>query len=96
MDETLENTAKRELFEETGLRVSTLDQFFTFDEVDRDPRGRTISTIFIGFLENPKGEIHAGSDANDAKWFPVSALPPLAFDHEKIIRKAMEKYSQIK
>ena len=96
MDETLETTAKRELLEETGLRVSTLEQFYTFDEVDRDPRGRTISTIFIGFLENTDAETHAGSDAKDAKWFPLSALPPLAFDHEKIIQKAKKKYPQIK
>jgi 8-oxo-dGTP diphosphatase len=84
MDETLADAAKRELYEETGVAVSMLQQLYTFDAVDRDPRDRTISTVFLGFADEDS-LIKAGDDASSADWFSFDALPPLAFDHEQIL-----------
>ena len=91
MDETLVKAAKRELSEETGLVITGLEQFHTFDKVDRDPRHRTISTVFIGTVEYAGAKTIAGSDAGDVKWFPLTQLPELAFDHNEIIRLAIER-----
>ena len=89
MDETLEKAAVRELREETGLEVRQLEQFRTFDRVDRDPRHRTISTVFIGSVEQDSSTVTAGSDAGEAGWFPLIHLPDLAFDHREIIDLAL-------
>lgn len=84
MDEPLEVACRRELQEETGLRVGELTQFRAYGAVDRDPRGRTISVIFYAFT----GEeliASAGDDAANARWFPLDQLPELAFDHQQIL-----------
>jgi 8-oxo-dGTP diphosphatase len=85
MDETLLESASRELMEETGLTGIQLIQYKAFDKIDRDPRGRTISVIFYGSPENPLSPVKAASDARDAKWFRIDNLPELAFDHAEII-----------
>jgi 8-oxo-dGTP diphosphatase len=84
MDETVETAASRELFEETSLSGIHLEQFQVFSEVDRDPRGRTISVVFMGLL-NDDQEAKAKDDAKEARWFDLEKLPELAFDHRKII-----------
>lgn len=91
MDETLQECAARELQEETGLKGVELTQFFTFDDVERDPRGRTISVVFFGFADPSKVSIHANDDANEAQWFPISYLPQLAFDHQQILNKLIRE-----
>lgn len=84
MDETLETAALRELQEETGITGVELKQFHTFSKVDRDPRHRTITTVFIGFTENNISPV-AGDDAANVQWFPMDKLPPLAFDHGEVM-----------
>jgi 8-oxo-dGTP diphosphatase len=84
MDETLEQACKRELEEETGLKVDKMTQFKTYDAIHRDPRHRTISTIYFTEL-NKKQHVTGGDDAARADWFSVSNLPELAFDHEQIL-----------
>lgn len=90
MDETVETAASRELFEETSLSEIHLEQFHVFSEVDRDPRGRTVSVVFTGFLNNDQ-EANAKDDAREARWFDVKKLPELAFDHRKIVDMLIEK-----
>lgn len=90
MNETLEQAAARELEEETDLKEILLRQFHAFSEPNRDPRHRTISIAFYGFVENDQGDAIAGSDAKDARWFKTNELPSLAFDHDKILAKASE------
>jgi 8-oxo-dGTP diphosphatase len=86
VDETLENAAQRELQEETYLNNTNLKQFKTYSEVNRDPRGRTISTVFWSIINKEKiSKVKAGDDASAAKWFPLNELPELAFDHNIII-----------
>lgn len=84
MEETLVEACKRELEEETGLKVDKLIQFKTYDAIDRDPRHRTISTVF--YTQLPSIVPVAGADdASQAEWFSVDKLPELAFDHQQII-----------
>ena len=86
MEETLEDACKRELEEETGLKVDKMTQFKTYDAVNRDPRHRTISTIYFAELDK-KQQVTGNDDAARADWFPVSNLPELAFDHEQILKE---------
>ncbi len=89
MDESLETAAARELAEETGLRNVALRQLHAFGEPARDPRGRNICVAYTGALSEPV-PLRAADDASEAAWFSVTALPPLAFDHDKIIAMALE------
>jgi 8-oxo-dGTP diphosphatase len=85
MDETLEEAALRELKEETGITGIPLEQFHTFSKVNRDPRHRTITTVFIGFANANTAAPEAGDDAAKAEWFDLQKLPPLAFDHGEVM-----------
>jgi 8-oxo-dGTP diphosphatase len=84
--ENLEDAARRELEEETGVDVplEMLMQTGAFGEPDRDPRGRTVSVTYCVQLSD-KPAVLAGSDAGDASWFSLNNLPELAFDHAEII-----------
>lgn len=89
IDEPLELAAKRELQEETGLTDIDFEQFQSFGDPKRDPRGRTITIAFWTLLpEIPKGAKGA-DDAADARWFAIDQLPELAFDHAMILQKAI-------
>lgn len=85
MNETLEEAVKRELKEETNLTISSLKQFKTYSKVNRDPRGRTISTVFYAILDQKPSNLYAKDDAKNLKWFSLGNLPTLAFDHNEII-----------
>lgn len=84
MDENCEEAAERELHEETGITDVILTQFKTYSDVDRDPRGRTISVVFTGIAKSDDVPI-AGDDAKNAQWFRMNDLPKLAFDHNIIL-----------
>ena len=88
MDETTEQCAVRELEEETGLRLSSVRQVGTYSKVDRDPRGRTITVAYLALVDVPV-PVQGHDDAARAEWFPLSALPPLAFDHAEIMQDVM-------
>lgn len=92
--EELVEGAKRELLEETGLEIEDLKQLKTYGDINRDPRGRTISIAFIGVV-NKEVKIKAGDDAKEVNWFDLDELPHLAFDHSKIIEDA-KNYLQTK
>ncbi len=84
MDEELETACRRELEEETGIQIGGMKQFKAFGSVNRDPRHRTISVIFYAFMEEEL-VAQAGDDASNARWFPITDLPELAFDHQQIL-----------
>jgi 8-oxo-dGTP diphosphatase len=85
MDETLEKACCRELAEETGLSVNTMEQFRVYDAIGRDPRHRTISVVFYAFIPEIL-PVNGGDDASGARWFALESIPSLAFDHDRIIR----------
>ena len=91
MDETTEQCAVRELEEETGLRLSKIQQIGAYSKVDRDPRGRTITVAYLAIVDEPIA-VTGQDDATKAQWFPIDALPPLAFDHEDIMQDAISEY----
>ncbi len=86
--EALEAAARRELHEETGLRIARLEQIGAFGAPGRDPRGHTISVAYLGRLDAARVRPCPGDDAADAAWHPLHRLPPLAFDHAEIVTAA--------
>jgi len=92
MDETIAAAAARELAEETGVETADLRFGAYFDAIDRDPRGRTLSLAFWGWLGERRVTPKPADDAADARWFPTADLPPLAFDHRDIVNKALSAY----
>ena len=89
IDETAEQGAMRELCEETGLKLENLKQLGAFSAVNRDPRERVITIAFYALAR--KSAVQGGDDAAKAQWFPIEDVPPLAFDHDYILRKATEQ-----
>jgi len=89
IDEDLEESALRELKEETGISGIELHQFRSYGKPGRDPRGRTISVVYYGFVKESQA-IRAGDDAQEADWFVLDNLPALAFDHEMILSEFLE------
>jgi 8-oxo-dGTP diphosphatase len=88
--ESVDAAAARELREETGVDRVYLEQLYTFGEPRRDPRGRVITVAYYALAPENQA-LHAGTDASEAAWFPVSKLPALAFDHAKIVEYAQQR-----
>jgi len=95
MDETLEEAVARELEEETNITGVDLKQLHAFSALDRDPRGRTISVVFWGIL-NDRQQAKAGDDARETGWFDINNLPELAFDHRDVVEMAIRKLKRAK
>lgn len=89
-NEDLEEAAKRELLEETSIKINSLEQIGAFGKPFRDPRHHTVSIAFYGETDEHTMAI-AADDAKEAYWFPLNELPDLAFDHQEIINKAIDK-----
>lgn len=90
-EEPLEDGARRELEEETGLKVKDLFQLKVFGTPGRDPRGRTISVVFYGQVASEE-KVTGNDDAEDAQWFSINDLPELAFDHSEVMEIAKKAY----
>lgn len=90
-DETIETCARRELMEETGLMVDTLRQFKVYSDPLRDTsrESRVLTVAFTA--EIVMTEVSGQDDAAEARWWPIDALPPLAFDHGMILAEVLEK-----
>ena len=92
MDETAEECAKRELEEGTGLKNASVEQFYTFSDVNRDPRERVITVAHYALVK--LSEVKGGDDAASAKWFDLETIPSLAFDHDRILRMALSRLKE--
>jgi 8-oxo-dGTP diphosphatase len=88
--ERLVDAARRELIEETGLELADLEQVYAFGDPSRDPRGWTVSVVYWARV-SPGLNPTAGDDAAEVGWFPVDALPPLAFDHAEILTRVRDR-----
>ena len=95
MDETTEQCAIRELEEETGLKVEHIQQIGAYSKVDRDPRGRTVTVAYLAIVDSPE-VVKGQDDAALAEWWSLSSLPPLAFDHNDILKDALSLYTKLK
>ena len=89
MDETAEQGALRELKEETDLSPYYIEQFHCFSDPHRDPRERVLSIAFLALVKI--AEVKGGDDAAQAEWFCMDEIPQLAFDHDHILRMALDK-----
>jgi 8-oxo-dGTP diphosphatase len=91
-DESLKDAVQRELREETNVSVDYFEQLFTFgDDIFRDPRNRVVSVAYFALVNPSKLEIKADSDAENVQWFKISEVPTMAFDHNTILKKALER-----
>lgn len=88
--EDINDAVHRELEEETGLTGLPFRQFHTFGAPDRDPRGHTVSVVYVAVIVGEQPPVQGGDDAAEAVWLPVSPLPDLAFDHAEILGKVLE------
>ena len=91
LDETLDDAARRELAEETGLKNVFLEQLYTFGDTDRDPRERIVTVAHYALVKLSDHQARAATDAANAEWFPISKLPSLAFDHAHIVAIALTR-----
>jgi len=91
-NESLEDAVERELQEETGVKITYLEQLYTFGKPGRDPRRRIISVAYFGLVKSSQFEkLNATTDAEEAQWFNIKELPKLAFDHQEILKIAIER-----
>ncbi len=88
VDESLDDAARRELEEETGVKIDYLEQLYSFGKVDRDPRERVVSVAYYALVKLSDHRVHAATDARRAAWFAVTDVPALAFDHAEILQVA--------
>ncbi|NJO07198.1 MAG: NUDIX hydrolase [Chloroflexaceae bacterium] len=92
MHETLEQAARRELEEETGVRDVYLEQLYTFGDPARDPRTRVISVAYMALIRADAHQLRVSDESTDVCWFPVRSLSsPLAFDHDQIMSYALSR-----
>jgi 8-oxo-dGTP diphosphatase len=91
IDESVDDAARRELQEETGLQNVFLEQLYTFGAIARDPRERVVTVAYYALVNLKEYSIQAATDASEAAWFPITHLPPLAFDHDQIMAMAIAR-----
>ena len=91
INESLEQAAKRELKEETGVKDVYLEQLYTFGDVKRDPRGRVITIAYMALVNSHKIKLKASTDVKKAQWFAINKIPDLSFDHKEILEYALQR-----
>jgi 8-oxo-dGTP diphosphatase len=85
--ERLFDAARRELKEETGIERADLEQLYAFGDPGRDPRGWTVSVVYMALVKAEELKPIAGDDAAAVRWFQFDELPELAFDHADILTR---------
>ncbi|WP_433834330.1 NUDIX hydrolase [Flavobacterium anhuiense] len=91
-DESLSDAVIRELQEETNVQLTFMEQLYTFgDDIYRDSRNRVISVAYYALVDASNLEIKANTDAERVQWFKIDEIPPLAFDHNLILKKGIER-----
>jgi 8-oxo-dGTP diphosphatase len=93
-NEPLAAAAKRETLEETGVEVDDLEQLYTAGDPGRDPRGWTVTVAYLVRVRPDELKPTAGDDAAEVGWYPLDALPELAFDHAMILARACARITE--
>lgn len=92
LHEPLDQAARRELEEETGLRNVYLEQLYTFGAPERDPRMRVISVAYFALVRADQHHIAVSHESSEIHWVSTGRLPQtLAFDHHEILRFALDR-----
>ncbi len=91
VNEAPDDTAKRELFEETGLKDIFLEQLYTFGDPGRDPREHVVTVAYYAMVNLQDHAVQPATDARDAAWFCIDDVPALSFDHNRIFDVAIER-----
>jgi 8-oxo-dGTP diphosphatase len=91
LDESLEDAARRELREESGVEEVYLEQLYTFGDPERDPRTRVITVAYFALVRAEQQHLRAATDAVAVNWFPAYEPPDLAFDHRQILDYAITR-----
>lgn len=91
INETLDQTANRELREETGMKNVFLEQLYSFGEINRDPRARTVSVAYFALVDSGKVKLKTTEKYYDIKWAPIDSMGKLAYDHSQIVSYALER-----
>ena len=90
-EESLEQAVERELREETGVSINYLEQLYSFGEPHRDPRNRVVSVAYYGLVKPDTFRLSTSNEASQVDWFKVDRVPPLAFDHSRIVEVATHR-----
>lgn len=90
-EESVDQAAKRHLLAKTGLKNVYLEQLYTFGRVDRDPFGRVVSVAYFALIPTANISLKTTKEYADVTWFSVKKLPKLAYDHQQIIKTAVER-----
>ncbi|MCS7017905.1 MAG: NUDIX domain-containing protein [Cytophagales bacterium] len=91
INESIDEAARRELEEETGIQGMFMEQLYTFGDIHRDPRGRVVSVAYYALVNLSEYRVQPGSDARRAEWHDVNHIPSLAFDHALIFQTALKR-----
>lgn len=91
VEESLDSSAKKHLYDKTGIKNVYLEQLYTFGDVERDPLGRVISTAYFALMPNEGLSLKTTEEYEGVQWFSIKDLPKLAYDHREIIRKAQTR-----
>ena len=90
-NESVDSSAKRNLFEKTRMKDVYLEQLYTFGKINRDPSGRVVAVAYFALIPASDIRLKTLKDSDDTDWFPVNLLPELAYDHDKIVNFAVER-----
>lgn len=91
MDESLEQAALNKLKEKTNVDDIYLEQLYTFGDIDRDPRARVITIAYYALVSSARFTLRPSEAVSDVKWHSIYDLPPLAFDHGRILEYALQR-----
>ncbi|MDX2302695.1 MAG: NUDIX hydrolase [Microscillaceae bacterium] len=90
-NESVEQAAQRELMEETGVTNIAMQQLYAFSKPGRDPRGWVVTVAFFTVVHIADCKVQAGDDASQAEWVPLDEIQTMAFDHQEILKMALER-----
>ena len=90
--ERFDEALLREVAEETGLSGLVFRQFRTYGDPERDPRGHTVSVVYVTEIVGEAPEVQGADDAANAAWFDLDRLPELAFDHRQILQDLFDVF----